>query len=125
MSRHQNAGQNYNIKIANRSFENVAEFRYLGTRARNQNLIHEEFKIKSGKAYYHSVQKLLSCLLSGNLKTEKYKTIRAIFLVVVYGCVTWSLTLREEHRLKLFEIRVLRSIFEPKRGDIIEDWKSA
>jgi hypothetical protein len=44
LSRHQNAGQNHNIKIGDRSFENMAEFKYLGTTVRNTNLIHEEIK---------------------------------------------------------------------------------
>jgi hypothetical protein len=44
MTRHQNAGQNHNIKIANRSFENMAQFKYLGTTVTNQNLIQEEIK---------------------------------------------------------------------------------
>jgi hypothetical protein len=57
LSRHQNAGQNHNIKIANRYFENVEQFRYLGTTITNQNLIQEEIKrrLNSGNACYHSV----------------------------------------------------------------------
>jgi hypothetical protein len=62
LSRHQNVGQNRDIKIANRSFENVSQFKYLGTIVTNQNLIHEEIKrrLNSGNACYHSVQNLLS-----------------------------------------------------------------
>jgi hypothetical protein len=100
LSRHQNVGQNRDIKIANRSFENVSRFRYLGISVTNQNLIEEEIKriLNSGNACYHSVQNLLSsCLLSKNLKIRMYKTI--ILPVVLYGCETWSLTLREERRL--------------------------
>jgi hypothetical protein len=66
LSHHQNAGQNQDIKITNRSFENVSQFKYLGTRVTNQNLIQEEIKrrLSSGNACYHSVQNLLSsCLL--------------------------------------------------------------
>jgi hypothetical protein len=57
LSHHQNAGQNHNIKIANRCFENVAQSIYLGTTATNQNLVQEEIKRKlnSGNAYYRSV----------------------------------------------------------------------
>jgi hypothetical protein len=59
------AGQNRDIKIANRSFENVSQFKYLGTTVTNQNLIQEEIKrrLDSGNACYHSVQNLLSSRL--------------------------------------------------------------
>jgi hypothetical protein len=43
--------------------------------------------------------------------------------VVLYGCETWFLTLREEHRLRVFENRVLRGIFGPKRDDVTGDWR--
>jgi hypothetical protein len=66
--------------------------------------------------FYYSVQNLLSSsLLSINLKIRIYRTI--IFPVVLYGCETWSLTLKEERRLRVFENRVLRRIFGPKRDD--------
>jgi hypothetical protein len=71
LSHHQNIGRNQNIKIANRAFENVSQFKYLGTTVTNQNLIQEEIKrrLSSGNACYHSVQNLLSSrLLSKNLK---------------------------------------------------------
>ena len=61
------------------------------------------------------MQNLLSSrLLSKNLKIKIYKTI--ILPVVLYGCETWSLTLREERKLRLFENMVLRRIFGPRRG---------
>jgi hypothetical protein len=50
-----------------------------------------------------------------------YRTI--ILLVVLYGCETWSLTLREEHRLRVFENRVLRRIFGPKRDEVTGEWR--
>jgi len=56
---------------------------------------------------------LSSNLLSKNIKIKIYRTI--ILPVVLYGCETWSFTLREEDRLKVFENRVLRRIFVPKR----------
>jgi hypothetical protein len=71
MAHHQNARKNHNIKITNRSFENVAQFKYLGTTATDQNLFQEEIKMRlhSGNACYHSAQKLLSShLLSKNVK---------------------------------------------------------
>jgi hypothetical protein len=65
MSRHPNSGQNQNIRIANESFENVANFKYLGMTLTNQNDIHDEIKsrLNSGNDCYHSVQNLLSSLL--------------------------------------------------------------
>jgi ribosomal protein S2 len=65
LSYHQNAGQNNYIKIADRCFENVAQFRYLGTTITNQNSIQEKIKrrLNSGNACYHSVQNLLSSRL--------------------------------------------------------------
>jgi hypothetical protein len=55
------------------------------------------------------------------VKVKIYKTI--ILPVVLYGCETWSLALREEHRLRLFENRVLRRIFEPKRDEVTGEWR--
>jgi hypothetical protein len=78
--------------------ENVTQFGYLGTTVTNQNLIPEEIKrrLNSGNACYHSVQNpLSSCLLSKNVEIRIYKTI--LLPVVLYGCETWSLTLRKEN----------------------------
>jgi hypothetical protein len=122
--RHQNVGQNRDIKIANRLFENVSQFKYLGTTVTHQNLIQEEIKrrLNSGNACYHSVQILLSSrVLSKNLKIRIYKMI--ILPVVLYGCETWHLILREEHRLRVFENRVLRRIFGPKRDKVTGEWR--
>jgi hypothetical protein len=60
---------------------------------------------------------LSSRLLSKNVKIRIYKTI--ILPVVLYGCETWSLTLKGEHRLRVFENRVPRRIFGPKRDEVI------
>jgi hypothetical protein len=70
-------------------------------------------------ACFHSVQSLLSSrLLSKNIKIRIYKT--QILPVVLFGCKSLSLTLREEHRLRAFENRVLRRIFGPKRDEMID-----
>jgi hypothetical protein len=96
LSRHQNVGQNRDIKIANRLFENVSQFKYLGATTTNKNLIQEEIKrrLNSGNACYHSFQNLLfSHLLSKNLKIRIYHT-RLILPVVLYRCETWSLDIK-------------------------------
>jgi ribosomal protein S2 len=70
LSRHQKAGKIPDLKIANKCFENFAQFRYLGTTVTNQNLIQEEIKkiLNSGNACYHSIQNHLpSRLLSTNI----------------------------------------------------------
>jgi hypothetical protein len=68
------------------------------------------------------VQNLLSSpLLSKNVKVRIYKT--KILPVVLYGCETWSLTVGEEHKLRVFENRVLRRIFGPKRGGVTGGWR--
>jgi hypothetical protein len=60
-------------------------------------------------------------LLSKNLKIRIFETI--ILPVVLYGCETWSLTLRKEHRLRIFENWVLRRIFGPKRDEVTGEWR--
>jgi len=116
MSRDQNAGRIHSVRIDNSTFERVEEFKCLGRTLTNQNSIAEEIKsrLRLGNACYHSVQNLLpSKLLSKNLKIKIYRTI--ILPIVLYGCKTWSLTLREERKLRVFENVVLRRIFGPRR----------
>jgi hypothetical protein len=124
MSRSQKIGQKRSIKIANRSFEDVAKFQYLGTALTDQNCMQEEIinsRLNSGNACYRSVHSLLSsCLLSGNVKVKICKTIN--LPVVLYGCETLSLTLREAHRLRVFENRELRRIFGLKRDEGKAEW---
>ena len=77
--------------------------------------------MRSGNACYHSVQNLLSSrLLSKNLKIKIYRTI--ILPVVLYECETWSLTLREGRKLRVFENMVLRRIFGPRRNEVTGEW---
>jgi hypothetical protein len=94
------------MKVADKSFENAVKFKYFVTTA-TKNCIHEEIRsrLNSGNGCYRAVQNLLSSRpLSKNVKVKMYKTI--LLPVVLYGCETWSLTLREEHRLRVFENRV-------------------
>ena len=105
-SRQQNIVQNQNIVIENLSFEKVEKYKYLGVTVTNAN-IREKIKrrINMGNACYYSLEKILSSrLLSKKLKVKAYKII--ILPVVLNGCETWSLTLREEHRLRVFENKV-------------------
>jgi 3-deoxy-D-manno-octulosonic-acid transferase len=109
--------QKHSIKIANRSFEGVAKFKYLGTTLTDHNCRQEEIKnrLNSGNASYLSVQSLLSSrLLSRNVKVKQ---------LVLYECETWSHTLREEHRLMVFENRVLGRIFGQKREEVTGEWR--
>ena len=72
--------------------------------------------LKDGNSCYYSVQTLFSSrILSKNLKIKIYETI--ILPVVLYGCEAWSLTLREECRLRVFENRILRQICGSKRDE--------
>ena len=111
------------MKTDNSSIERGEEFKYLGTTLTSKDSIQEEIKnrLKVGNACYYLVQNLLSSsLLSKKLKIKIYRTI--ILPAVLYGCETWSLTLREERRLRLFENRVLRRVFGAKRDEVTGEW---
>jgi len=108
----------------NSSFGRVEQFEYFGTTLTNQKSIQEEIKSRwqSGNACCHSVQNILSSsLLRKNLKNKIYRNI--ILPVVLYGCDTWSFTLREERRLRVFENMVLRGIFGPRRDEVTGEWR--
>jgi len=116
MSQDQNAERN---QIDKSSFERVEEFKYLGTILTNHNFVQEDIKsrLKSGQ-----VQNILSSsLLSKNLKIKIYKII--FLSAVTYGHETWSLTLREERRLRLFKSSVLRGILGAEREEVTGEWR--
>jgi len=124
MSRDRNAGRIQIERIDNLTFERAEEFKYLGTTLTIKNSIREEIKsrLRSGYACYHSVQNLLySRLLSKKLKIKIYRII--ILPVVLYGCEAWSLTLREERKLRVFENMVLRRTFGPRRDEVTGEWR--
>ncbi|KAJ4444314.1 hypothetical protein ANN_06106 [Periplaneta americana] len=127
MSRDQNTGhekyKNGNIKIGDLSFEKVEKFKYLGATVTNIYDTREEIKrrINMGNACYWVEKLLSSSLLPKNLKVRIYKTV--ILPVVLYGCETWTLTLRKEQRLRVFENKVLRKIFGAKRDEVTGEWR--
>jgi hypothetical protein len=85
--------------------------------------IEEEIKgtLRSRNACYYSVQNpLSSSLLTKKSKTKIHRNITLV--AVLYGCETWSLTLREKLRLRVFENRALRRIFRPKRDEVTGKW---
>ena len=81
----------------------MEEFKYLRTTITNQNCIQEGIKrgLRAGNAFYPVQNLLSSILLSKNLKIKIERTV--ILSVVVYGCETWSVTLREKRGLRVFE----------------------
>ena len=120
MYRNWSEGQRHNIKTGNKVFERVEQFVYLEMTLTHQNPMHRVFlmsRMKSGNVCCHSVQNLLSSsLLSKSINIKIYRNI--IWSVVLYGYKTWSLTLSEEHKLTVFENRVLREILGPKKDEI-------
>ena len=109
---------NEHIKIGSNSYEKLKTFQYLGSIVTNQNYIQEEIKcrLKARNLCYCSVQTFLSSpLLSMNLKIKINKTI--ILPVVLCDCEAWTLLLKEERRLRVFEKRILRQIFGTKRDE--------
>jgi hypothetical protein len=102
----------------NRSSENVDLYLVFLSESKNKNLVDKEIKsrLNSVKAFYHSVRNLLSSRpLSKEVKIKIYKT--GILPIVLYGCETWFLTLKEV-RPKVYENRVQRGIFCRNRGEI-------
>ena len=106
IGRHRGMPANEHIKIGSNSYEKEKTFKYLSSLLTNQNPIQKEIqcRLKAGNSCYYSVQTV-----------KIYKKI--IFPVVLYGFETWSLTLREECKLRVFENRILRRIFGPKKDE--------
>jgi len=89
-----------------------------------QNLIKfiEVFRLNTNLFYIYIIKNLLSSrLLSKNVKIKIYRTL--ILPIVLYGCETWSLTLREERKLRVFQNTVLRRIFGPRREEVTGEWR--
>ena len=105
----------------NSTFEWLEEFKYLGTTLTNKNSIGEEIKsrLRLGNACSHSVQNLFVFQVA----IQKFKDRNIILPIVLYGYETWSLTLREERKLRVFEKTVLRRIFGPRRDEVTGEWR--
>jgi len=115
MSRNRNAGRSHGIKT-DISFQRVENFKHLGTNLTNQNSFHEEIerRLKSGNAAI--IRCRIFCFPFCYPKISNIKIYgNIIVLVVLYGCETWWLIMREVRRLRVFENRVLRRMFGPKR----------
>ncbi|KAJ4448229.1 hypothetical protein ANN_10243 [Periplaneta americana] len=82
-----------------------------------------QFGIAKCRNYYKSENLCPLNLLSKNLKVRIYKTVILCLSIVLYGCETWTLTLREEQRLRRCENKVLRKIFEAKRDEVTGEWR--
>jgi hypothetical protein len=117
MSYSQKAGQKHSKNWANRSFEDVVKFKYLGTTLTDRIFLREEIKsrLNLGKIL------LSSHLLARNVKVKTHKTI--ILPVVLYECQTWSLTLSTGRRLRVFDNKVLRTLFGPNREEVTGEWR--
>ena len=115
-SGHQNVSRSNNMKMHNRNFARVDVIKYWQINTTILNCIQEGVNswVKSGNICCLSLQNILSLILLSNNINSKITSNKTL-PVVLYGCETWSLTLREERRLKVFENRVLRGIFGPKR----------
>jgi hypothetical protein len=101
----------------------VEEFKFLRTTLTNQSSIQEDnhSTLQSGNACCHLVKNLLSSsLLSKIIKIKIQRTV--ILSIILYGYENWSLTLKEGHMLRVFQNKVLRKIFGPKRDDVTWEW---
>jgi len=106
------------LLTGNMKFEKVDEFKYLGTilTSDNNNKTEINRRLHAGNGCYYATNTLLkSRLLSRNTKVRIYKTI--IKPVFTYGCETWVLTKGEENKFKVFENKVIRKIYGPKKDE--------
>ena len=114
------------MKISNKSFEVVEQSKYLGKLLTNQISMQEEIQstLKPVYACYHSPQILLSWVLHFVIQKHKDGIHGTVILPVgLYGCENWSVKLREEQRLRVFENRVLRKVLGSRKDEVTEEWR--
>lgn len=112
------------LQINNTAFTKTNEFNYLGTIVTSDNSIKIEIESriqKANKCYYSLLTVFKSKLISRNTKLQVYKSL--IIPVLTYGSETWTLTKKEENRLRVFERKILRKIFGPIRDRISDEWR--
>jgi hypothetical protein len=110
----------HNIKIDNSSFERVEQFEHLETNLTNQNSVQEKVRADCSQGIHAIIRCRIFCVSVCYPKNTKIKIHRTVVLpVVLYGCETWSLTLRKERRLRVFANRALR-IVGNKRDEVTE-----
>ena len=109
--------------MGNKMLEGVEHFGYLGTTLTSQNFISEEIqsRLKSENVCNHSVQNI--CIPFFYPKIQRSRYTELYFIFSWYGCLTLSFILREEHRLRLFEHRVLRRKFGIKKEKVTGEWR--
>jgi len=123
MSRDQHAVQNHNIMVGNKSFERVEQSRYLGTTITNKFAFRKKLRVDWMQGMLAIIGRRIFCLLVC-YPSIKIKIFRAVILpVVLYGCESWALTLREARRLRMFENKVVRKIFGPKKDEVTAEWR--
>jgi len=111
------------MNIDDSTSKRTEELKYVRTTLTHQHSIQENItgRLKTGNVCCHSVQNLLfAVLLCKNIKVKIYRIV--ILPVVLYGCETWSPTLREERRLRVFKKWVPRKIFGAKRDEDTVEW---
>jgi hypothetical protein len=118
MSRYQDAGRSNNIKSDNSSFKRVKEFKYFGATLTYKNSIQKEIESRLSS---ENAESFVFQLLSKNLKIKIYRTI--ILPIVLCGCETWFLSLREECRLRVCGNRLQMRMFGSKRDEVTWEWR--
>jgi hypothetical protein len=119
MFRDQNAGPSHNIKFGSNSFERVEQFKHLRKNLKNQNSIEVEIKGRFKSGMLANIRCRIFCPPACYPNIKIYRII--ILPFVLFGCVTWLLTLRDKRRMRVFQNRILRRIFGPKRDEATGD----